>query len=177
MKKTILIIGLVLLAASGAFAQVSVAGQTFYYKYLYTVDSDTEVRSTGGNTMWGDRPMPDAIYITFTRNSCYTSDETGISKTYYNISSIVISGANETFIYQGEQNNMFVFMYNVRDSYYSYRGYFNFSKDYKRLNIRVELVEAGYGQHGNLKYVYVYERADPPKPQAETGPTGPDRMW
>jgi hypothetical protein len=34
MKKTVMAIALVLLATAGVFAQASVAGKTYYYKYV-----------------------------------------------------------------------------------------------------------------------------------------------
>jgi len=42
MKKFTILISLVLLAVSGTFAQVSIAGQTLFYKFIEFVDTDTE---------------------------------------------------------------------------------------------------------------------------------------
>jgi hypothetical protein len=173
MKKTVMVIGLLLAIVCGIFAQVSVAGQTLYYKYVYTVDTETEAKSIVGG-------VKDA-YITFTRNSCYFSDEKGIITPIF---VFLDSWAWEiTHIFQGEQNNSFVFMAQTKAGGEYYTGYLYFSKDYKRMNYRTEShLNNGsfdFNHKGNLNAIHVYEQTTPPqpKPQGETGPVGPDRMW
>jgi len=107
MKKIIMLIGLMLFFVSGLFAQ---AGETYYYKYVETVDKETGVRKKNNN---------DGIYYTFTKNACYQSDEKGIAKDNY---------AYYIFYYRGEKNNLYVFS-SSNGLFYIY-----FSKDYKRLN-------------------------------------------
>jgi hypothetical protein len=145
MKKIVMFIGLLAIAVSTVFGQVSVEGKTYYYKYVETVDSDTGVRSKGSDK---------GMYITFTRNSCYESDEKGIKK------------GSRVYNYQKEENNRFTFLY--RDLQYGqltvhsttyvygpygmmpkptsdttkvvtrdYRQFLSFSKDYKKISISV----------------------------------------
>jgi hypothetical protein len=172
MKKTVVVIGLLLAIVCGIFAQVSVAGQTLYYKYVYTVDTETEAKSIAGDVQ--------DTYITFTRNSCYSSDEKGIIK---HITFLDSWGWDITHIFQGEQNNSFVFMAQTKNAVRYYTGYFYFSKDYKRMNYRTEShLNNGFfdvSHKGDLNAIHVYEQTTPPqpKPQSETGPVGPDRMW
>jgi len=169
MKKTVIFIGLVLLAVSGMFAQV---GETWYYKYNYTVDSETGVRSVDSN-------MKD-VYITFTKNSCYCSDEKGISnqlgRPLYNWASGTVH------LYQGEQNNVFVYMGTVNESIYRYKGYISFSKDYKRMNYNAasNLNNGWFNTDfiGNLKIIHVYDKTDPPKKEEpKKGPEAPKQLW
>ena len=177
MKKTMMTIGLVVLAAA-LYAQVSVAGQTLHYSYVFTVDSETEVRNI---TAMGSRFMDNGgdyakyDYITFTRNACYRSDSNGIQYI-----------RNETYTYQGERNNMLVFYREVVDSYGKYEYYLYFSKDYKRLNYNLtantterfsSIRKPGESEIENNRRIQVYEQSAPPAPQQQTGPTGPDRMW
>jgi hypothetical protein len=159
MKKCAIAIALVLLAAAGVFAQVSVAGQTYYYKYVETVDPETGMRK---------KVDGEDMYITFTKNSCYTSNEKGVAKAYYVLNDALPIHA---VIYQGEENNLFVFMYinylATTDRIYS-KNYFYFSKDYKRINYRCI--------RSKDDNIHIYERADPPKPQDNT-PKAPDQLW
>lgn len=60
--KTATAIVLTLLAAAVVYAQVSVAGQTFYYNYVETVNPDTGARSQSNKKGKG-------AYITFTEDS------------------------------------------------------------------------------------------------------------
>ncbi|MDR1574798.1 MAG: YdgA family protein, partial [Treponema sp.] len=97
MKKSVMAIGLIVLAVSGVFAQVSVAGQTYYYRYVETVNTDTGVRSKNSRIVYS----VEFFYITFTRNSCYLSDEKGIQ-----VSDVF---NNRIFSYREERENMYVF--------------------------------------------------------------------
>jgi hypothetical protein len=167
MKKTMMAIGLVVLAAA-LYAQVSVAGQTLHYSYVFTVDSETEVRSIypmGYRLLDNGSDYAKNDYITFTRNACYQSDSNGIQY------------GRDTYTYQGEQNNMLVFSrFNptgFKNEYYLY-----FSKDYKRLNYRAINSNAYIEQDKvDNRLIHVYEQSAPPTPQQQTGPAGPDRMW
>jgi len=141
MKKTLMLIGLIFVLAAGVFAQVTVEGKTYYYKYVESVDPKTGVKS--------NKKSPN-IYITFTKNSCYESDEKGILKTYK-----VDGQPYPVYTYQGEQDNHYVFEWiqekrvvtspsgstiDVGAIFDSINGttnnYFKFifSKDYKRIN-------------------------------------------
>jgi len=102
MKKTVIFIALVLLAVFSTFAQVSIAGQTFYYKYVSTEDSDTGVRSKGADK---------GMYLTFTRNACYESDANGIQK------------GSHVYTYQKDDGSRFIFLYrDLRYGEYEYRN-------------------------------------------------------
>jgi len=126
-------IGLVLLVAAVVYAQVSVAGQTFYYRYVETVNPDTGARSESNKKGKG-------AYITFTENSCYESDDKGIASKYPLISAYPL-------IYQGEQNNLYVFIHSRYDDWFM-----SFSKDYKRID-----------NQPFSDQLDVYERTDPPR--------------
>jgi len=179
MKKTLIVIALVLLAVSGVFAQVSVEGQTILYKYIETVDPDTGVRSTNRNFWSGiNDQVPTEIYITFTKNGCYTSDEKGNKKYYHD--GIHVDG-NALYNYQGEQNNMFVFNAynkssgNLHGSVFTYEKtiFLYFSKDYKRINLRnSQIID---GKEGYLNRIFIYERFFPPRPVEPPKP--PTQMW
>jgi hypothetical protein len=165
MKKIVMLIVLVLLTISGVFAQVSVAGQTYYYRYVETVDAETGVRSKD------DRKD---VYLTFTRNSCYFSNEKGIlindprGGGYWTTNPM----AGRTFNYQSEQNNLFIFRY-YKD--FGHAGgveeaILRFSKDYTRIN------HSEYND--NFKRILIYERADPPqKVDPSKGPEAPTQLW
>jgi len=191
MKKIFLLIGLVLLAVSGVFAQVSVAGQTFYFKYVNTVDSETGVRSFSSNIK--------DIYITFTGNSCYTSDEKGIKKKYFDypfdshVNEYYEANNAYVYLYQGEQNNLFVFTwkssYKYSNCYEEQLTTLYFSKDYKRMNVRIYYTTDYAGDWFITKKafdekkrdnnnVFVFERADPPqKVDPSKGPEAPKQLW
>ena len=173
-KLAMIAVALAVLALSPVFAQVSVAGQTIRYSYLFTVDSETEVRSMTDSFYLG---LGKETYFTFTRNGCYWSESNGIQR------------GRQTYTYQGEQNNMLVFYLNESTS--TYKQYLYFSKDYKRLNFNLITSDSqNYkdSQYASLRQdyqreiennrkFYVYEQYVPPTPQQQTGPAGPDRMW
>jgi len=179
MKKFAIAIALVLLAVSGAFAQVSVAGKTLYYKYVYTVDTETGMRSN--DLYYGKiyKPVEAEIYLTFTRNACYASDEKGISK-----DSQGFSAGDTPPQYQGEQNDMCVFMAYIQYNALSIvkkRVTLNFSKDYKRLNVILDASWSTGDTHDTSipNRVFVFEQAEPPKPGQpnQTTPTAPTQLW
>jgi hypothetical protein len=146
MKKLLMVIGLAVVLAPCVFAQ---AGKTNYYKYIETVNTETGVRSNDNRK---------GIYITFTRNSCYESDDKGIQAK-------IAGSPVPVYIYEGEQNNLLVFKYKEDSNAGTYSAgmfvdvlTYTFSKDYKRLNTndkRVLLPQFS-------KFVYIYELADPP---------------
>jgi hypothetical protein len=179
MKKTFLLIGLLLMVVCGVFAQVSVAGQTFYYRYIETVDPETGVRSykngfyVNSFNLFGydDRAniQRRSGYITFTRNSCYISDERGLSK-------------GSTYTYRGLQNNIHVFYKSHSSASSSGEYYLFFSNDYRRLNNNV-IVQYPYRVSDPERLVianrewHVYEQASPPQQGGGTRPTVPDTLY
>ena len=119
MKKTAILAGLLFAVMSGVFGQVSVAGQTYYYKYVETVDSETGVRRQDNSIEPG---IPASVYITFTSNSCYFSNASGqkessdptdyttlIGDDPSNIAIISLTG-NGVYSYRGEENNLYAFV-------------------------------------------------------------------
>ena len=171
--KRLILSGLILLVASGVLGQT---GETWYYKYIETVDASTDVRS---------KDKTENIYLTFTRNSCYESDEKGIAiKGIYD-------NKSKIYNYQGIQNDLYVFMYHdyfdaaaeanalvksfglptmppqitTNTKYYLY-----FSKDYKRINKKTYYGKTDGGWYMESRknedwsdIVYVFEKTDPPK--------------
>jgi len=154
MKKMVMIIGLMLVLVTGVFAQVTIAGKTYYYRYVETVNPNNGVRSKEGDK---------GMYITFTGNSCYISDEKGIkTKDGY------------VCIYQGEQNNLLVFickfnnvsnsMYPELDRHFDETWTYTYSKDYKRINIRYQGWLSGF----KGTEIQVWEQANPPSPSSKS---------
>jgi len=178
MNKFTIAIALVLLAVSGAFAQVSVAGQTYYYKYVETVDTSTGMRSKDlfYGPGWGHKQEAE-LYLAFTNNACYGSDEKGTYKSYWGFS--LGNGSEKILKYQGEQNNMCVFIAYFENSKgdWKERLTLNFSKDYKRMNV----IHYDYSQYATGETstsipnrVFIYERVDPPKQEEQKAPT---QLW
>jgi len=158
MKNLMMLSGMMLLVASSVFGQV---GETWYYKYVETVDDETGVRRKDPSEEGKE------FYITFTKNSSYESDEKGR----------ILEKSTWIFQYQGEQNEMFVYVYafNNINSY----SYHFFSKDYKRMNSRMfygkydgSWFEPARTKEEWSKNIYVYERTDPPKKAK-----APDRLY
>jgi hypothetical protein len=187
MKKTAIAIALVLLAVSGVFAQFCATGQTYYYKYVQTVDPYTGMSSNDQNINAGwkfnNRYVPDDMYITFTGNTCYTSDYKGISKLYDQITPLnghLFMNYNTPYYYQGELNNILVFLAYAKESSTAGVYYLYFSKDFKRINFKASLIidMDGYGEMFK-KNIYIYEQADPPKKEEPkpTAPTALLKMW
>jgi hypothetical protein len=123
MKRTLMTVGLMFVLAAGVFAQ---AGKTNYYKYVETVNPNTGVRS---NENLG------GIYITFTNNSCYESDEKGIQIKKFD------GSPGDVHTYLGEQDNLYVYEYRLKQDPFMEMYFtgpifskFVFSKDYKRIN-------------------------------------------
>jgi len=154
MKKFLIAAILMFVVVLGAFAQ------TYYYEYVESVDAN------------GVRSKLDYVknfYITITKNSCYVSDEKGLKITLDNatLGNAELGGGD--YAYQGEQNNLYVFVF--KESQFSGRMegmkwvsdpvadyYLYFSKDYKRINARIYW-------HRDKKWGYktnVFQQATPP---------------
>jgi hypothetical protein len=187
MKKILMLIGLVLFTISGVFAQVSVAGQTYYYKYVETVEPDTGVRRKHESDYIYTDNLRESFYLTFTQNSCYVSDDKGIKKPINGRFTFPGGGGTGTwtqdgpYIYQREQNNLLVFMCkssNVFNSfgtttYTSFQSYLYFSKDLKKINSRV--YAEGTKKWGDID---VFERVDPPQQGGGSQvPEAPTQLW
>jgi len=162
MKKILMAVGLMLVLVSGVFAQ---AGKTNFYQYVETVDADTGVR---------EKQKMGNVYFTFTNNSCYVSDERGIKNDNNGV-----MGAGP-YVYQGEQNNMYVYVYKTTVFTGRMQGfnwvydpdednYLYFSKDFKRFNLR----SYSYGNgliktKGWSSLIFVYQQADSPSKAPST---------
>jgi hypothetical protein len=185
MKKTVLLVGLVLLAVSGAFAQMSkVAGKTYYYKYVETIDPATEMRSTNRNywPAYSSDQVPTGFYLTFTSNGCYTSDEKGLDKSYSGITVSITFNRNSPYsVYQtkraisvSSEGSTESVSYVFRAYYekgYKITAYLSFSADFKRVNFNASFLSESGGENYN-KNVFIYEQASPPRP-GQSGPVGP----
>jgi hypothetical protein len=145
-KRLIVMLGLLAGIAGGLAAQ---AGETWYYRYVETVAADTGVRTRTPDYWWTKN-----MYVTFTRNSCYVSNDDGqqiddaTSQDF--IPPGLSSGTRAVYQYQGEQNDRYAFMYHGRHSTQignifnpvyavstNQQHYWYFSKDYNRLNMRI----------------------------------------
>jgi hypothetical protein len=114
MKKFVMAVVLILALVSGVFAQVTVAGQTFYYKEVEQYHAVTGVRSKATGSI--------DSFITFTNNTCYRSDVKGNRK----------ATGGDNYTYQGERNNAYIFTASVNEEYLKTTWMYIFSKDYKR---------------------------------------------
>ena len=181
-KLAMIAAALALLALSPVFAQVSavkVAGQTIRYVYVQTVDMKTEVRSLN-RSFNPNESVPEELYITFTRNGCYTSDEKGLSKSYPVIDVKLIGSPNNMSyecVQGGTASASYTFTGHINSSSFEYTNILTFSTDYKRMNFNGSQIGVRYRDEVAYQNVYVYEQSVPPVPQQQTGPTGPDRMW
>ncbi|MBQ5844092.1 MAG: hypothetical protein IIW52_04470 [Alistipes sp.] len=150
--KRVLIVIVAILCCGG----LECAAQTYCYKYLYTVNSDTGEKSMGGLKAHN-------IYITFTNNKnyCYESDKNGIKKEWQDpvyISGIFKEGANQ-FYYTSSNNGMFTYRCVMKTCQHTFNGknvisetifFKTFSRDYKRLN----------SKNKDYPNVRVYERVE-----------------
>jgi len=138
MKKFLMAVGLMLVLSSAVFAQ---AGKTNYYRYVETVNTETGVRSKGRDH---------GMYITFTRNSCYESDEKGVR------TKLSDGSPSQVYTYEGEHNNLHVYRYLFKIGSVDFFNWtYTFSKDYKRVNYNMITNSSSSG-------ISVYELADPP---------------
>lgn len=87
-----------------------ILGQTYYYKYLYWVEKETEVKHSVTN------PESNNKYVTFVNNKsmCYFSDANGAMSESESGSGIgfhpLIWSGGVKYSYQGYQNGMHVYM-------------------------------------------------------------------
>lgn len=139
---------------------MSVSAQTYYYKYLYTVDKQSGVKKNPGSG-WGQ-------YFTFTNNKahCYKSDKDGnISYVKgWNADANSIMERITVYNFIRTQNGMHIYQqtkvetggYNfIPKNTWGGTGTYTFSSDFSRLNI---------GGAGND--VEVYERSTPKEEQS-----------
>jgi hypothetical protein len=161
MKKTLLLFTLLM-----AFVCNESLGQTFFYKYMYTVNKETGAKSKK-TTSLGTFD----IYVTFTNNKqfCYISDKDGMSTKY----------GGETLSYQGCKNNIYDYM---SKSAYTPERHFYFSTDFSRLNTWTN-PEPHEGQMWNRfsnksfglpDNIDVFELRAAPEPQKDNSP---DKLW
>ena len=139
---------------------VSMSAQTYYYKYLYTVDKESGVKKSKGSG-WGE-------YYTFTnnKNHCYKSDKEGnISYVKgYNLDANSIMERITVYNYESTQNGMHIYRQTkVETGGYGFiprnvwggTGIYTFSNDFSRMNIS-----------GSGNDVKVYERSTPNEEQS-----------
>jgi len=157
MKKLLMISAMLLVGA------LSVSAQTYYYKYLYTVDKQSGVKKNPGNGSSGK-------YFTFSNNkaNCYESEKDGTlyaPKYYggYNPTTNSIIDRIAVYNYTKTLNGMHIYQQTkVETGGYNFipkhtwggTGTYTFSGDFSRLNI---------GGAGNN--VEVYERSTPQEEQ------------
>lgn len=154
MKKLLMISALFLVGA------LSVSAQTYYYKYLFTVDKQTGVKKSPGSGSTGD-------YFTFTNDKahCYKSDKNGnISYVKgWNLDANSIMERISVYNFVRTQNGMHIYQqtevvtggYNfIPKNTWGGTGTYTFSSDFSRLNV---------GGSGND--VQVYERSSSPDEQ------------
>lgn len=154
MKKTLVFLAVLMLCCVG------VSAQTHTYKYLFTVNTDTGVKSK----TFGDSYR---VYVTFTNNKrlCYQSDQNGVR-----MSDIISRGEGyNEYHYESIANGILSYK-STEVNYAIYFGkkvpvgkpiivYMNFSTDYERLNWIVGT------------YAHVYERVDNKQPDT------PSTLW
>lgn len=160
MKKLLFTLSaLLLISCVGSFAQ------TYTYKYLYTVNTETGVKSneySSGRT----------IYVTFTngKNMCYPSDRNGVKVKAYNPMQIygTWEEGRDDYYYVSNSNGMVSYKQTLCTYHYDANfkkallsevvAYYNFSTDYDRLNTI----------WGQTTSVHVYERIDNKQPDTPT---------
>lgn len=101
MKKLLMISVMLLVGA------LSVSSQTYYYKYLFSVDND--------GAKYIDNMFQQGGYWTFANNIVYQSDKNGIKKQY-----------SASFEYKGVKDGKNVYQYRY--------DYIYFNSDYSRMN-------------------------------------------
>ena len=103
MKKLLMISTMLLVGV------LSVSAQTYYYKYLFSVNTE--------GVKYMDKMFIQDGYWTFTNNkgAVYKSDKSGIKGDY-----------SSTFIYKGTKNGKYVYQYRY--------DYIYFNSDYSRMN-------------------------------------------
>ena len=137
MKKQLMILVMLFLGV------LPMSSQTYYYKYLYTVDKNSGMKSNY------ERP---GKYLTFTndRRVLYESDKNGISKSRY------------AYRYAGSTNGMYVFKEESEQNMFGQLGgwgTYSFSTDYQRMNFNTTITD------GTKNEVHVYELGQEPEIQ------------
>ncbi len=148
------------------FFCVNVAfGQTYYYKYVYSVDKNTGVKSRAEAFV-----KEGGLYITFTNgnNYCYRSDKDGF-KTQF---------GGDTYKYIGSDNGRLTYYFSLRDTGNPFmknypKCYYYFSSNYSRLNIWSDCSDMNLGTNSNVSMILVYERASAPEQRSNA----PDQLW
>ncbi len=153
---------------------INVSAQTYCYKYLYTIDKETGVKSKD--------LMEHRVFYTFNngKNNCYKSDEKGIKVKFEDprprIPGHWTTGWNE---YKKISVNSGIITYQatIFRHWYEFLGpekteeesryYLLFSADYTRLNSY--FVSAYHGESNKVK---VYEKVAMPGQEAP-----PSQMW
>ncbi|MBC5634906.1 hypothetical protein [Parabacteroides hominis] len=109
--------------------------QTYYYKSVAAIDIKTKVKG---------RPMRADMYISFNEQGCWESDNKG-----YDIN-------GHFFQYAGRKNGIIIYQYITSiDPFFGKQSLietWSFSSDYKRLNIKNEIIPNN---------IHVFERANP----------------
>jgi hypothetical protein len=197
MKKILMLTGLLLAVVSGVFGQANVAGKTYYYKYVNTVEDGTGVRT---------KDSTKDMYITFTSNSCYESDKEGnksgkvysyktkensaiqylfhdkkvSKKTGYTQGEMYVPGYSTMFGYSPGYSIPMPQPYEYEETDYDVYYYLTFSEDFKTLNRQEYYEKHSYSSQKNKtwdKNIYVYNQSSPPAPPAPPkGPEGPKKM-
>ncbi|NDW10299.1 hypothetical protein [Dysgonomonas sp. 520] len=125
-----------------------------YYKYIESVD-ENGVKEKLTNIV--------GVYIVFTDNGCYESDQNGYIKKFPDGSTSFYS-----YRYEGMSNGLHVYVkgdthYNLygQQSFHP-TGYLYFSKDYNRINSRAS--EEFVRRYGGLlkNKTHVYQKGTPP---------------
>lgn len=160
MKKLLLVLSFLLVGSC-----VAAFAQTYTYKYLYTVNTETGVKTneySSGRT----------IYVTFTngKNMCYQSDKNGVKIKAYNPMQIygTWEEGRDEYHYASSSSGMLSYKQLLRTYHYDANfkkallsetiAYYNFSTDYNRLNTI----------WGKDLSVHVYERVDNKQPNTPT---------
>lgn len=160
MKKAVLLFVLCLSFAT------TVKAQTWWYKYLYTVDKQTGMKKNPGNGSGG-------MYITFTneKRHCYQSNKDGtLWKPENNLYASAYDDQVSVYNFVGTQNNMHVYRQtSIRMTYMGNVGgwgTYTFSTDFSRLNYNTTITSSFANE------VRVYERSSP-----EERRIAPDQLY
>lgn len=159
MKKICLIIAMLWVNVMACMSQ------TYYYKYLYTVNKQTGAKSSPGDGKTG-------MYITFTNNksNCYHSDKNGnVYKPNRGPYAPATDERMEIYNYESSNNGILVYRQTKVELGFGMAaggwGTYSFSSDYNRMNSNLAM----YDLANDIK---VYERSTPPEQQ-----TAPQQLY
>lgn len=140
MKKLVLISAILLIGT------LSISAQTYYYKYLFSVDVD--------GAKYQDKIWGESTYYTFANNKTivYRSDEKG--NTYYSNGTIL------KFVYQGTNSGKHMYKLTPGSGEIMY-----FNSDYSRMNLYHENNSRYYNPVDWKTSTQVYERTNGPEEQ------------